>query len=100
MLEDTRFMSVNQSAAYSLLVELWKAREFDVPVMNVLLGRQRNDTRTLRSDSANQVTTMGRDTVAINAEKLWNLASAKFRTTNLLKIAKAEAKALAKTLPI
>jgi len=100
MLESTGFMSVNQMAAYALLLELWKAREFDVPLLNRLLDRRRDDNRTLRSDSSNWVSTNGQDTIALNCAKLWNLASPKFKCTNLINVAKLEAKKLAKSLPV
>ena len=100
LLESTNIMSVNQTTAYGLLMELWKAREFGVPVLEDLLERRRDDERVLRSDSANKVCTIGSDKLAINCERLWNLSSKKFKTTNLLKIAKIEAKNLAKTLPV
>ena len=100
LLQSTGFLSVNQSAAYGLLVEVWKAREFSVPVLGNILDRRRNDTRTLRSDSANVVAAMGQDELSINCARLWNMSTPKFKNTNLLKVAKAEAKTLAKTLPI
>ena len=100
MLSETRFLSVNQTAAYSLLIEMWKAREFSVPYLDVLLEKRRLDDRTLRSDSANKVTSTGNDTIALNIEKLWNAASEKFKKTNLVKVAKSEARALARTLPV
>jgi len=79
---------------------MWKAREFSVPYLDVLLEKRRLDDRTLRSDSANKVTSAGNDTIALNIEKLWNAASEKFKKTNLLKVAKSEARALARTLPV
>jgi len=100
MLERVNFLSVNQTAAYGLLMELWKARQFDVPVLGTLLARRRNDGRTLRSDSANIVTTSGQEKLLINCERLWNRATTKFKVTNLLKVAKSEAKTIAKSLPI
>ena len=100
MLSETRFLSVNQTAAYSLLIEMWKAREFSVPYLDVLLEKRRLDDRTLRSDSANKVTSAGNDTIALNIEKLWNAASEKFKKTNLVKVAKSEARALVRTLPV
>jgi len=100
MLDSSKFLSVNQMTAYALIVELWKARQFNVPVLENLLERSRNDERTLRSDTLGKVSTNGHDTVALNCERLWNLSSDKFKKTNLLKVAKSEAKKLAKTLPI
>jgi len=100
MLSSTGFMSVNQTTSYSLLIELWKAREFNVPVLKDLLEKRRDDERILRSDSASKVQTIGRDKLALNCERLWNLASSKFKSTNLLSVAKIEAKKLAITLPV
>ena len=100
LLEETGFLSVNQATAYSLLVELWKARLFDVPLLSDLLTGKRCDERTHRSDTLNRVTTTGRDVLALNAEKLWNMSSDRFKRTNLLTVAKEEAKKLAKSLPI
>ena len=37
MLKETKFLSINQSIAYSLLVEAWKARQFEVPILGNLL---------------------------------------------------------------
>jgi len=100
MLEGMNMLSVNQLTAYALILELWKARQFGVPVLENLLDKERNDERTLRSDSAGRVATIGRDTVAIQCEKLWNMSSIKFKNTNLLKVAKTEARNLAKSLPL
>ena len=100
MLEDTGFLSVNQMAAYSLLIETWKARQFNVPILSGLLERKRKDNRTLRSDSANKVATIGYDSVALVCERLWNMSSDKFKSTNLVNVAKNEAKILVKTLPL
>ena len=100
MLASSNFLSINQLTAYGLLVEIWKARTFNVPFLCNLLERERNDNRTLRLDTAGRVAATGLDIVALKCEKLWNMASSKFKKTNLLKVAKFEAKKLAKTLPI
>jgi len=100
MLASSNFLSINQLTAYGLLVEIWKARTFNVPFLCNLLERERNDNRTLRLDTAGRVAATGFDIVALKCEKLWNMASSKFKKTNLLKVAKFEAKKLAKTLPI
>jgi len=100
LLDDTNLLSINQATAYALVIELWKARTFNVPILGNLLERERNDERTLRSDSSGRVSTVGSDTVALNCERLWNMSSTKFKRTNLLKVAKIEAKKLAKSLPI
>ena len=78
----------------------WKAKEFGVPFLEDLLERKRSDQRTLRSDTTKKVSSTGRDIVARNLERLWNLSSERFKGTNILKVAKIEAKALAKSLPV
>ena len=100
MLQATGFLSVNQTAAYSLMLELWKGREFEVPILGSLLGKRRNDERTLRSDTTNKQTAVANDTLSLTCEKLWNMAPHKFKTTNLLTVAKMEAKRFVRTLPI
>ena len=100
MLKATNFLSVNQVIAYSTLMEMWKARAFNVPVLESLLDRVRNDDRTLRSDSQQQVKYTPNEYFARAAAQLWNRASDRFRNTNLTVIAKKEAKLLVSTLPI
>ena len=70
------------------------------PVLDTLLGRQRNDERTLRSDTSNKVSSTRQEAYSMNVEKLWNMSNEKFKNTNLLKVAKSEAKKLASSLPI
>jgi len=87
-------------SAYGLLIELWKAHQFGVPVLGDLFKRERNDDRTLRSDSSQRVVAAGNDSFTMNCARLYNMTSTKFRTTNLLKVAKSEARVLVKSLPI
>jgi len=100
MLQNVRILSINQLIGYGTLMEAWKAREFQIPVLGTLLDRHRDDDRTLRSDSSNSVSASKREAYSQVAEKLWNLSSQKFRNTNLTKVAKSEAKKLALSLPL
>ena len=100
LLEATGFLSVNQAAAYGLLLELWKAREFGVPVLSELLERKRIDERTLRSDSAKNISSSSHGALMLKSVKLWNATNSTFKSTNLLTVAKKEAKAFVKMLPI
>ena len=100
MLMRTGMLSVNQLIAYGMLMDVWKAREFRIPVLGTLLDRQRNDERTLRSDTSNKVSSTRHEAYSMNVEKLWNMSNEKFKNTNLLKVAKSEARKLASSLPI
>jgi len=92
MLQRTNLLSVNQTIAYSALVEIWKARTLKVPVLESILDRVRNDERTLRSDSQQLVKYTYNEPFARATAKLWNNASERFRSTNLMVIAKQEDK--------
>ena len=99
MLEATGSLSVNQMVCYSTLIETWKSNN----ITGILpVSKRRQDDRTLRSDSDNlfHTGTINSKCFLFQASRLWNLSTQRFRTTNLLTIAKAEAKALAKSLPI
>ena len=104
MLKATGMMSVNQMVAYGCLMESWKAAAFNVPILGSMFDRKRRDDRNLRSDAASMTGTCVRSNVdesfTNSAAKLWNLASEKFKSTNLLVIAKQEAKSLVRSLPI
>ena len=100
MLESTNILSVNQLTAYESVMEMWKARAFDVPVLGNLIDQGRGDERTLRSDSLGTVKSVVDEPFAKICAKLWNMSSDSFKSTNLLVIAKREAKKLARSLPI
>jgi len=100
MLRETGFLSINQIIAYTTLMEAWKAKTFDIPLMNSVFSRSREDTRTLRSDTNGAVSYAIDEPFARAAAGLWNSASSSFKTTNLLVNAKTEAKKLVLTLPI
>jgi len=100
MLTETKTLSVNQLLGYSMLIETWKARNSNIPVLSSLLDRKRVDNRTLRSDSMSLVSPTVNEPFTVGTSKLWNLSSQRFKTTNLLTIAKIEARKLAETLPI
>ena len=100
MLRETKTLSVNQLLGYCMLIETWKARNSNIPVLSSLLDRKRVDNRTLRSDSMSLVSPTVNEPFTVGTSKLWNLSSQRFKTTNLLTIAKIEARKLAETLPI
>jgi len=100
MFKATGMMSVNQMVAYGCLMETWKAAAFNVPILGSMFDRKRRDDRDLRSDAAGVVQSNVDESFANSAAKLWNLASEKFKSTNLLVIAKQEAKSLVRSLPI
>ena len=101
MLADTKMLSINQLAAYGTLLETWKARAFGVPHLSTLLhSPSRKDDRRLRSDSSNNLQAAVIEPFSVCAERLWNLTSDRFRETNLLSVAKIEAKKAVSHLPI
>jgi len=101
MLEKVRIPSVNQLIAYGILMDVCKAREFRIPVLgNILAHGQRKDNRSLRSDASGKVFATRSEAYSVKAERLWNMSTETFKNTNLLKVAKAEAKTLALSLPI
>ena len=100
MLESTTMLSVNQLASYGTLMEIWKARSFEVPVLSTLLQHNREDDRTLRSDTKLNLQASISEPFTLCAQKLWNMTSDRFKTTNLLTIAKSEAKKTVLQLPI
>ena len=100
MLQSTGLLSVNQMIGYSMTMEMWKAQNFNVPHLGTLDRQGRDGTRILRSDTNENVTAIVSEPFSVCTEKLWNSATKKFRETNLLKVAKAEARQLARTLPI
>ena len=99
MLHSTSLLSINQMIGYCTLMEMWKSRTFEIPHLSGLLTCGRNDTRTLRSDTQKKVTASVTESFAISVERLWNNATDSFKGTNLLRVAKAEAKRIAKLLP-
>ena len=99
MLRKVNCLSVNQMACYSILIETWKS----IHITGILPSSStRQDTRTLRSDSLQVLRTTAKcpDSFLQKASKLWEMTSQRFRTTNLLKIAKLEAMTVAKNLPL
>ena len=100
MLESTNMLSINQLIGYGITMEAWKAKAFNIPQLSTLLSYERGDDRTLRSNSNNAAVSSTIEPFAICARNLWNRASDRFKTTNLLIVAKTEAKKMAKSLPI
>ena len=72
----------------------------NVPVFGALIEQGRKDERTLRSDTLGAVRSAIDEPFAKACAKLWNMSSNSFRSTNLLAVAKKEAKKLAASLPI
>ena len=101
MLTEKKMLSVNQLLGYSMIVETWKARNFNIPVLCSLLGRKRPlDNKTLRSDTFSQVSTSFDEPFAKGTAMLWNMSSDRFKSINLLVVAKSEARKLAELLPL
>ena len=100
MLKQTGLLSINQMIAHSCLTEAWKAKTFNVPTLMSVFDRVRNDSRKLRSDTNNVVSYRLDEAFARISSKLWNLASDRFKNTNLTIVAKSEARKLASTLPL
>ena len=100
LLKEVGFLSVNRTLAHVMLMENWKARNFDVPELKDILTECTSLTRTLRSESAHLVKSTLQEPYAIMSAKLWNLTTAQFRKTNLINIAKNEAKKLILKLPL
>ena len=100
MLHDVGCLSVNRTLAYIILIENWKAINFKVPVLKETLTECTSENRTLRSVTAHLVKPSSQEPYSIASSKLWNLASVRFRKTNLINIAKKEAKELVNRLPL
>ena len=100
MLQTTGMLSINQMIGYSVMMEAWKSKTFDIEPLSKLLSHGRNDDRILRSNTNNDATSSTIEPFAICARKLWNVSSSRFKSTNLTKVAKSEAKKTAQTLPV
>jgi len=100
MLEEVGFLSVNRTLAYAMLIENWKAINFGVPKLEKVFTSCTSVNRTLRSESSHLVKPTSPEPYAIISSKLWNLSTTKFRTTNLLNIAKKEARDLLSKIPL
>jgi len=100
MLEETGLLSINQVLAYVCLMEYWKAKSFNIPHLGVALEKTSHGNRTLRSDTSGVMISTTNEIYANTVQTLWNRASDRFKMTNLLVIAKAEAEKLVRTLPI
>ena len=99
MLESTRSLSINQMTSYTMLIETWKSINITkiFPFNQTCTSKRvlrSNTTQLLRSDTASS------EPFTSKAIRLWTMTSPRFKTTNLLKIARIEALALAKTLPL
>ena len=95
MLEETKIYSINQMTALNVLIETWKAINLGIPSIRRHFKRRDShrygEMFRTPSDQASFV---------YKAVQLWNSSSESFKRTNLLKVAKIEAKNFVKTLPI
>jgi len=92
---------LRETNIYGMLMEVWKAKEFDLPILGSLLVRtSRSDERTLRSDSGSILSPALPEYFSETSSRLWNMCSERFKTTNLLKIAQSEARKFVITLPV
>jgi len=99
MLTATNMLSMNQLAAYNALIEIWKSRALSVPFLSSIHKNKRTADRTLRSETSNNLQAAITEPFALCTERLWNRSSDRLKRTNLLSIAKIEARATAKQLP-
>jgi len=100
MLSTTKMLSMNQLAGYSALLEMWKSRSFGVPFLSSMHEKNGTGDMVLRSDTSNNLQAVVIEPYAVLTEKLWNRSSDRFKRTNLLTVAKIEAKATALQLPL
>ena len=100
MIKRTGWLSVNQTFAYTSLVEMWKSKEFNIPHLHSLLQQKTYDQRTLRSVTNETMSNVRDEPYSRVVATLWNEASDRFKKTNLLIVAKKEAEQLARTLPV
>ena len=95
MLRKCNLLSINQLTCRSILMELWKARKFNVEgIMGKFKHRDNARFKDLFKTSEDP-----KSFISI-ASKLWERSSKRFRETNLINVAQEEAEKLAKTLPI
>jgi len=99
MLADTKMLSINQLAAYSILLETWRAKTSAIPHLSSLLTYGRSDERTLRSDTTKNASASSCEPFAMCAAQLWNLTSERFKDTKSIIVAKKEARTTAAQLP-
>ncbi len=95
MLQESQWLSINQMACYTTLIEAWKSHKITGVYPNT---QTRADSRTLRSDTLQLLRTNGKNPESFlgKASKLLDMASQRLRSTNLLKVAKMEAMTLCK----
>lgn len=101
MLQELEMLSQNQMSALEVLMQAWKAKNFNLSPLNDFC-RGEYVCAGLRSEAQGIV--KQRESYVKGFQKtvnfLWNQTSAWFRTTNVLKVAKIEALNFVKQLPI
>ena len=100
MFKKLGMLSVNQACIQDVLMQAWKAREFKIrPLCDFENGE--TSRKNMRSVSAGKVKTTyscPRSFPCV-ARDLWNLSTDRFKRTNLITVAKEEARKLALTFP-
>ena len=97
MLQTTNMLSLNQMLAYSILMETWKIRKLRIESISDCWTQP---SRSSRASSRGEIIPVVQDPYVQNAAKLWNSTSDRFKNTELIAVAKKEARILVKTLPI
>ena len=100
MLKATGWQSINQIVSYASLIEMWKAKAFEVPYLDSLLQLKHNEYQSLRSNKKDILKSTIDEPFANIVEKLYNMSTDRFKQTNLIVNAKNEARILVNTLPI
>jgi 3-oxoacyl-ACP reductase-like protein len=105
MLESTKMLSVNQTAAQIKLTEMWKVEKVEqYPIKMELVagceeGRATRSGQELKYKETGR-TKAGKQSFRGDAPKLWNKAPRSIKTAKTLYKAKREIKRYCKTLPI
>ena len=95
MLKETKMLSVNQIACLSTMIDTWKAINLNVePIKEQLKFRDSRRFHNLLKGSKDQ------GSFLTKSAQLWAKSSQRFKTTNLLTIAKTEARMTVNTVPI
>ena len=100
LLLDCGMQSINQMIAYSILMEMWKARNLGVPFLDTILYKPKNSRNGLRSEESKELRPRINGPFCERAANLWNLVGDRFQTTNLFTVAKWLAKDCIKTITI
>jgi len=94
-------LSINQLCALDVLMAAWNAKLFGIDPLQDF-DNKKQAQKSLRYQARGDVRTdySSPQSFPHIAHRLWNMTSNRFRTTNLAKVAKEEARILVKQLPI